>query len=126
MSQSLVVAARPVDPRPGARAAEYLTSPYASGTLAAAVTALAADLPARHPAARGHAAQVTALLAVGDQVLPACRTAVDAWRADGQPYPLGRTLLGLAESAAAAVTNRVEAAALAHRLGLLAEPATPR
>ncbi|GLZ60064.1 hypothetical protein Misp05_36400 [Micromonospora sp. NBRC 107095] len=31
MSQSLVVAAGPVDPRPGARAAEYLTSPYAPG-----------------------------------------------------------------------------------------------
>ncbi|MBQ1015963.1 LuxR family transcriptional regulator, partial [Micromonospora sp. M51] len=33
--------------------------------LAAAVATLAADLPARHPAARAHAAQVGALLAVG-------------------------------------------------------------
>ncbi|MBB5476726.1 helix-turn-helix transcriptional regulator [Micromonospora parathelypteridis] len=91
--------------------------------LAAAVTALAADLPARHPAARAHAAQVTALLAVGDQVLPAWRVAVDAWRADGQPYPLGRALLALAESAAAAgerdeVSAAVtEAAEIARRLG---------
>ncbi|MET8233779.1 AAA family ATPase [Micromonospora sp. NPDC005298] len=91
--------------------------------LVAAVTALAADLPARHPAARAHAAQVTALLAVGDQALPAWRTAVRAWRADGQPYPLGRALLALAEAAAgagerdeaaAAVT---EAAEIARRLG---------
>ncbi|MEU7801378.1 AAA family ATPase [Micromonospora arborensis] len=91
--------------------------------LAAAVAALAADLPARHPAARAHAAQVTALLAVGDQALPAWRAAVDAWRADGQPYPLGRALLALAESAAAAgerdeVSAAVtEAAEIARRLG---------
>lgn len=78
--------------------------------LAGAVAALAADLPARHPAARAHAAQVTALLAAGDQVLPAWRTAVRAWRADGQPYPLGRALLALAEAAAGA-GERDEAAA---------------
>ncbi|MEH1168328.1 AAA family ATPase [Micromonospora sp. CPCC 205539] len=91
--------------------------------LATAVAALAADLPARHPAARAHAAQVTALLAVGGQSLPAWRAAVVAWRADGQPYPLGRALLALAEAAAAVgerdeVSGAVaEAAEIAARLG---------
>ncbi|MEV1014774.1 AAA family ATPase [Micromonospora sp. NPDC049801] len=91
--------------------------------LAAAVAALAADLPARHPAARAHSDQVNALLAADDETLPAWRTAVRAWRADGQPYPLGRALLALAEAAAlagerdevsAAIT---EAAEIARRLG---------
>ncbi|MER7590206.1 AAA family ATPase [Micromonospora sp. NPDC127501] len=80
--------------------------------LAAAVAALATDLPARHPAARAHAAQVTALLAVGDQALPAWRAAVDAWRADGQPYPLGRALLALGEATAAAGEREETAAAV--------------
>ncbi|MFJ2081799.1 AAA family ATPase [Micromonospora chokoriensis] len=91
--------------------------------LAVAVAALATDLPARHPAARAHAAQVTALLAVGDQALPAWRTAVGAWRADGQPYPLGRALVALAEAAAAAgerdetAAAVTEAAEIGQRLG---------
>ncbi|MFF0230675.1 AAA family ATPase [Micromonospora sp. NPDC005254] len=93
------------------------------GELAAAVGALAADLPARHPAARAHAAQVSALLAADDEALPAWRAAVQAWRTDGQPYPLGRALLALAEAAAAAgerdeVSAAVtEAAQIARRLG---------
>ncbi|MFF0314650.1 AAA family ATPase [Micromonospora sp. NPDC005252] len=93
------------------------------GELAAAVGALAADLPARHPAARAHAAQVSALLAADDEALPAWRAAVQAWRTDGQPYPLGRALLALAEAAAAAgerdeVSAAVtEAAQTARRLG---------
>jgi DNA-binding CsgD family transcriptional regulator len=91
--------------------------------LAAAVAALAADLPARHPAPRAHRAQVGALLATDDEALPAWRAAVRAWRADGQPYPLGRALLALAEAAAvagerdevsAAVTEATE---IARRLG---------
>lgn len=91
--------------------------------LSVAVAALAADLPVRHPAARAHAAQVAALLAVGDQALPAWRKAVDAWRVDGQPYPLGRALLALAESAAAAgerdetAAAVTEAAEIGRRLG---------
>ncbi|MEU1363221.1 AAA family ATPase [Micromonospora zamorensis] len=91
--------------------------------LSVAVAALAADLPVRHPAARAHAAQVAALLAVGDQALPAWRTAVGAWRADGQPYPLGRALLALAEAAAAAgerdetAAAVTEAAEIGRRLG---------
>ncbi|MEU8169604.1 AAA family ATPase [Micromonospora sp. NPDC049004] len=93
------------------------------GELAAAVAALAADLPARHPAARAHAAQVSALLAADDEAVPAWRAAVQAWRVDGQPYPLGRALLALAEAAAAAgerdeVSAAVtEAAQIARRLG---------
>lgn len=93
------------------------------GELAAAVGALAADLPARHPAARAHTAQVSALLAADDEALPAWRAAVQAWRTDGQPYPLGRALLALAEAAAAAgerdeVSAAVtEAAQIARRLG---------
>ncbi|MEU7843516.1 AAA family ATPase [Micromonospora sp. NPDC049114] len=93
------------------------------GELAAAVAALAADLPARHPAARAHAAQVSALLAADDEAVPAWRAAVQAWRVDGQPYPLGRALLALAEAAAAAgerdeVSATVtEAAQIARRLG---------
>ncbi|MEU7921227.1 helix-turn-helix transcriptional regulator [Micromonospora zamorensis] len=91
--------------------------------LSVAVAALAADLPVRHPAARAHAAQVAALLAVGDQALPAWRKAVDAWRVDGQPYPLGRALLALAEAAAAAgerdetAAAVTEAAEIGRRLG---------
>ena len=83
-------------------------------------------LPARHPAERAHAAQVSALLAVGDQALPAWRAAVDAWRADGQPYPLGRALLALAEAAAAAgerdeaAAAVTEAAEIGRRLGATA------
>ncbi|WP_307871825.1 AAA family ATPase [Micromonospora sp. U21] len=91
--------------------------------LAATVAALAADLPARHPAARAHAAQVTALLATAGRALPAWRAAVEAWRADGQPYPLGRALLALAEAAAAAgerdevAAAVTEATEIARRLG---------
>ncbi|WP_146765971.1 helix-turn-helix transcriptional regulator, partial [Micromonospora noduli] len=46
------------------------------------------------------------------QALPAWRTAVDAWRADGQPYPLGRALLALAEATAAAGEREETAAAV--------------
>ncbi|MFG3579119.1 AAA family ATPase [Micromonospora chersina] len=55
--------------------------------------------------------------------LPAWREAVAQWRAVGQPYPLGRALLALAEAAAAAgerdeVAGAVrEAAEIATRLG---------
>ncbi|WP_243710330.1 helix-turn-helix transcriptional regulator [Micromonospora sp. KC213] len=91
--------------------------------LAETVAGIAAALPARHPAERAHAAQVAALLAVGDRALPAWREAVRAWRADGQPYALGRALLALAEAAASAgerdeVAAAVEeAVVIAGRLG---------
>ncbi|MEV0878291.1 response regulator transcription factor [Micromonospora echinofusca] len=88
--------------------------------LGAAVSVLAAALPARHPAERAHAAQVTALLAAGGEALGAWRTAVAAWRADGQPYPLGRALLSLAETAAAAGARDEVAAAVAEAAALAA------
>ncbi|MDG4805439.1 AAA family ATPase [Micromonospora sp. WMMD1120] len=104
-------------------AAARTANRVADRELAGSVAALAADLPARHPAARAHAAQVTALLAAGDRVLCTWRTAVEAWRADGQPYPLGRALLALAEASAAAGERDETAAAvteaieIARRLG---------
>ncbi|MGN9808820.1 ATP-binding protein [Micromonospora sp. BQ11] len=91
--------------------------------LAGRVAALAAAVPVRFPAERAHAAQVAASVAPGDDELAAWRTAVAAWRADGQPWPLGRALLALAEAAAATgerdeVAEAVaEVAALAGRLG---------
>ena len=91
--------------------------------LAAEVSTVAVVLPARYPAERAHAAQVAATLAESGEALRAWRAAVEAWRADGQPYPLGRALLGLAEAAAAAgerdaVASAVrEAGDLAARLG---------
>ncbi|MDG4832299.1 AAA family ATPase [Solwaraspora sp. WMMD1047] len=66
------------------------------------IRSVAATLPARHPAAKAHAQVVTALLADPAEALPHWRAAVTAWRADGQPYPLARALLGLAEASAAA------------------------
>ncbi|SCL37908.1 Predicted ATPase [Micromonospora rhizosphaerae] len=95
----------------------------ADADLAAEVFTMAAALPVRYPAERAHAAQVTAILAAGGTALPAWRAAVDGWRANGQPYPLGRALLGLAEAAAAAgerdtVASAVrEAGEIADRLG---------
>ncbi|MEO3746056.1 AAA family ATPase [Plantactinospora sp. B5E13] len=47
--------------------------------------------------------------------------AVTAWRADGQPYPLARTLVGLAEVAAAAGDRGQAAAALTEAAGIAAE-----
>ncbi|MFD2763345.1 helix-turn-helix transcriptional regulator [Micromonospora eburnea] len=101
--------------------------------LAGAVAAMADALPVRYPAERAHAAQVAAILAgVGSTAgvgvgggadagdagpgagagLSAWRVVVDAWRAAGQPYPLGRALLELAEAAAAAGERDVVAAAV--------------
>ncbi|WP_232074594.1 helix-turn-helix transcriptional regulator [Phytohabitans suffuscus] len=81
--------------------------------LAEQVHAAIAGLTTEHPAQRASAAQTRAILAgapTGDGergrhspgALPAWQEAVAAWRTDGQPYPLARTLLGLAEAAAAA------------------------
>ncbi|WP_243704970.1 helix-turn-helix transcriptional regulator [Micromonospora sp. KC723] len=93
-------------------AAARTAARFADRELAVAVAGVAAALPARHPAERAHSAQVTALLAVGDRALPAWREAVRAWRADGQPYALGRALLGLAEAAASAGERDEVAAAV--------------
>ncbi|MFE9204725.1 AAA family ATPase [Micromonospora sp. NPDC007230] len=87
--------------------------------LAGEVSTAAAALPVRYPAERAHAAQVTAILAGagapaggGGVALAAWRAAVAQWRAVGQPYPLGRALLGLAEAAAAAGERDSVAAAV--------------
>ncbi|MEU5721595.1 AAA family ATPase [Micromonospora sp. NPDC047738] len=87
--------------------------------LAGEVSAVAAALPVRYPAEQAHAAQVTAILAgagapaVGGGVaLAAWQAAVAQWRAVGQPYPLGRALLGLAEAAASAGERDSVAAAV--------------
>jgi DNA-binding NarL/FixJ family response regulator len=58
---------------------------------------LAASVPQRSPADRAHAAQVTATLTGSPEQW---REAVQAWRADGQRYPLAVALLGLATAAA--------------------------
>ncbi|MFG3686460.1 AAA family ATPase [Micromonospora sp. NPDC047740] len=88
--------------------------------LAGEVSTVAAALPVRYPAERAHAAQVTAILAGagapavggGAVALAAWRAAVAQWRAVGQPYPLGRALLGLAEAAASAGERDSVAAAV--------------
>ncbi|MGC5018249.1 helix-turn-helix transcriptional regulator [Micromonospora sp. DT47] len=91
--------------------------------LAVRLAAAASGLPTRFPAERAYAAEVAATLAGRDAELPAWRTAVQAWRVDGQPYALGRALLALAETAAAAgerdeVSAAVtEVAGIAGRLG---------
>ncbi|MEH0845798.1 AAA family ATPase [Micromonospora sp. CPCC 205711] len=91
--------------------------------VAARLAPVAAGLAVRFPAERAYAAEVAATLAGRDGELPAWRAAVEAWRVDGQPYPLGRALLALAEAAAAAgerdeVSAAVtEVAGIAGRLG---------
>ncbi|WP_433493909.1 helix-turn-helix transcriptional regulator [Micromonospora sp. CA-248089] len=100
-------------------------------TLAAEVSTRAAALPARHPAEQAYAAGVTAVLtgvgpAAPADALVAWRAAVAAWRTAGQPYPLGRALLGLAEAAAAAGERDEVAAAVRETVELAAKlGATP-
>ncbi|MEV0156897.1 AAA family ATPase [Micromonospora sp. NPDC050686] len=101
-------------------AAARTAARYAVPELGAMVGALAAGLPARYPAERAHAATVAALRATGPAALPAWRVAVDAWRAGGQPYPLGRALLELA-GAAAAAGQRSEVAEAVQEAGALAD-----
>jgi DNA-binding CsgD family transcriptional regulator len=74
--------------------------------LRARVAEIAATMPERYPADRAYAAQVTATLGDGPELW---RSAVDAWRADGQRYPLAVALLGLA-TAEAGAGNRAAAA----------------
>jgi DNA-binding CsgD family transcriptional regulator len=63
-------------------------------------------MPERYPADRAYAAQVAATLGEGPELW---RSAVDAWRSDGQRYPLAVALLGLA-GAEAGAGNRAAAA----------------
>ncbi|RKN56230.1 helix-turn-helix transcriptional regulator [Micromonospora costi] len=102
-----------------ARAARHLDDEG----LTARVAALAATVPVRFPVERAYAAEVRATVAPTADPLGDWRTAVGAWREGGQPYPLGRALLSLAEAAALAgerdeVAEAVqEAAAIADALG---------
>ncbi|MEU4691067.1 AAA family ATPase [Actinoplanes sp. NPDC023714] len=79
---------------------------------------IAGSLPARYPAERACAREVTALL---DGGVGAWRAAVDAWRRDGQPYQLARALLAYAEASAgdrgAAGEALAEAVEIGERLG---------
>ena len=68
--------------------------------LIARIRQLSETTPQRSPADRAHAAQVAATLTGHSPQL--WREAVEAWRADGQRYPLAVTLLGLATAAAGA------------------------
>jgi len=70
------------------------------------VAEVAATMPRRYPADRAYAAQVSATLGAGPE---SWRVAVDAWRADGQRYPLAVALLALA-AAEAGAGNRAAAA----------------
>nr|MDT0658919.1 AAA family ATPase [Micromonospora sp. DSM 115978] len=85
----------------------------ADGPLRDRVRSVAATLPARRPAELAHARVVEALLADPVDAPPRWQAAVTAWRTDGQPYPLARALLGLAEAVAAAGDRPAVAAAVA-------------
>jgi DNA-binding CsgD family transcriptional regulator len=65
------------------------------------LAAVVATVPAAYPAERAHAADVAAVLDGADP-RAAHRAAVEAWRADGQRYPLAAALLRYAEAEAAA------------------------
>jgi DNA-binding CsgD family transcriptional regulator/tetratricopeptide (TPR) repeat protein len=106
-----------VPSRPGAGDADRAGEVVGVG-LAETIRELAGRLPQRYPAERACAAQVAATLDGGAE---RWRTAVDQWRADGQPYHLGCALLGLAETIAtdrpAATAALTEAGAIAATLG---------
>jgi ATP/maltotriose-dependent transcriptional regulator MalT len=90
--------------------------------LRARIVELAAATPVHYPAERANAAQVAATLDGGPE---RWRTAVNAWRADGQRYQLAQALLGLAAAAAgagdrAAAADAIEeATAVAHAIGAI-------
>ncbi|MGI5214057.1 helix-turn-helix transcriptional regulator [Plantactinospora sp. CA-290183] len=93
------------DPRygwPALVAAARVALATGDESVRARVRAAAEGLTARYPAERAGAAQVSASLAGPAEALPRWQAAVAACRTDGQPYPLGRALLSLAEAAAAA------------------------
>lgn len=65
-----------------------------------AVLALAARLPVRYPAERAAAALTAAALTVGPAAREGWIHTVAAWRADGRPYELARSLVQLARTEA--------------------------
>jgi predicted ATPase/DNA-binding CsgD family transcriptional regulator len=91
----------------------------ADGRLRELVAEVAGGLPASYPAQRAYAAQTAAELAA--EPYPAWRTAVGAWRADGQPYRLAWALVGLAGAAAGAGERAAAADAIAEAGRLAAE-----
>jgi DNA-binding CsgD family transcriptional regulator/tetratricopeptide (TPR) repeat protein len=107
-----------------ATAARATTEVPDTADLRGQIAAVAAGLPARYPAEKAYAAQVRAVLTGDGQDVTAWRAAVDAWRADGQVYPLACALLSFAAVAAAhgdraaAAEAVAETAAIAARLGV--------
>jgi DNA-binding CsgD family transcriptional regulator len=89
----------------------------ADAELRARVAELAATMPERYPADRAYAAQVAATLGEGPELW---RSAVDAWRADGQRYPLAVALLGLATSEAGAGNRTAAAEAIEEAVAIAA------
>ncbi|MDG4788935.1 AAA family ATPase [Micromonospora sp. WMMD1102] len=103
------------DPRyawPALAAAARAASTAGDRELAERVRSAAGGVAVRYPAEQAYAAQVTATLATGPEAVPCWRETVAAWRVDGQRYPLGRALYGLAESAASAGDRTLAAEAL--------------
>lgn len=80
------------------------------------VLAATGTLTARYPAERAYAKQVAAELAPPS--FTAWGEAVEAWRADGQPYPLACALVRLAEAAAAAGDRATAARAITEATAL--------
>ncbi|MEE6260477.1 helix-turn-helix transcriptional regulator [Plantactinospora sonchi] len=97
------------------------------------IPAAAHRLTARYPAELACAAEVTATVAGfaeaaarggaagAGTALTRWQEAVAAWRADGQPYPLARALVGLAEEAAGAGDRGQAAGALEEAARIAAE-----
>ncbi|GIF37623.1 helix-turn-helix transcriptional regulator [Actinoplanes xinjiangensis] len=114
LSSASVVDGGPLSSTPAAGGVSVSATPAAR---AGAIRAVADRLPQRYPAERAYAAQVAAIL---DGGADRWRAAVEAWRADGQPYQVAGALLDLAEASAAdrsaATAALAEAAAIANTL----------
>ena len=112
------------DPRygwPALAAATRAAVAAGDGALCAEARSVAGGLVARYPAELAYAAQVSASLAEPADELARWQEAVAAWRADGQPYPLGRALIALAEAAAAAGDRALVATAVEEASAIAAE-----
>jgi len=90
-------------------------------TLRTRLAEVSAEVPTTYPAQLAHAADVAAILSSDADPRPAFRAAVEAWRADGQPYRLAQAWLRLAEAEAAAGDRSACAAAIDEALAASAE-----
>ncbi|MFI7546569.1 AAA family ATPase [Actinoplanes sp. NPDC049599] len=90
-------------------AAAAVAEESADEELTTQIRSLAETVPQRSPADRAHAAQVAATLTGRPELW---HKAVEAWRADGQPYPLAVALLGLATATAGAGDRTASAGAV--------------